>query len=177
MNIFAFDPNPHTSALWLDDKRKNKMITETAQLFTAALDIKGFCQKIDFPEECRVEYPASVINHPCCKWLHKNPTLANWVWLYRYMCTLCDQWKWRGNLTTAHSSSRILPAVSKYLNPSLFGEFWGINFVNCAANQSLGISYRHVQDTHAAYRLYMRDRWATDKRKPTWDKGEKPWWI
>lgn len=27
MNLFAFDTDPWTSALWLDDVRKNKMIS------------------------------------------------------------------------------------------------------------------------------------------------------
>ena len=41
MNIFATSPSPDTSALWLDDVRKNKMILETAQLLSASVRINS----------------------------------------------------------------------------------------------------------------------------------------
>jgi hypothetical protein len=39
-----------------------------------------------------------------------------------------------------------------------------------AANANLGISYKSVTDTHEAYRLYLADRFKTDKRAPTWHR-------
>lgn len=41
-------------------------------------------------------------------------------------------------------------------------------FANCAANASLGISFKHVQDVRLAYRLYLDERWKLDKLPPRW---------
>jgi hypothetical protein len=43
-------------------------------------------------------------------------------------------------------------------------------FANCAANKSIGVSYKHIKDTTLAYQLYLNDRWDNDKRNPTWYK-------
>ena len=29
-------------------------------------------------------------------------------------------------------------------------------------------TFKHLTDVHEAYRLYLEDKWAKDKRKPTW---------
>lgn len=33
------------------------------------------------------------------------------------------------------------------------------SFANCAAHTGLGISYKHIEDVHKAYRIYARKRW------------------
>ena len=40
---------------------------------------------------------------------------------------------------------------------------------NCAANQQFNVSYKHVDNVYEAYKLYLNDRWDTDKLTPVWE--------
>lgn len=166
MNIFAFAPSPELSALWLDDKRKNKMIIESCQLMSTVVNI--MCRKSN-PYDV---YNTAFVNHPCTRWASKSK--ENMAWLHTYTLFLLKGWG------SEHACSDIWREVSKFLKDvpdSCYPTIGGTEFPNCAANQSLGISYKHITNVHAAYRLYIRDRWATDQRQPTWNKGERPWWA
>jgi hypothetical protein len=49
-------------------------------------------------------------------------------------------------------------------------------FPNCAANAALGISFKHVEDVHQAYRMYINARWQRDTIPLTWNYGTEPEW-
>lgn len=163
MNIFAYDPCPIQSALWLDDVRKNKMIVEGCQLLstTVALRIPAMAHRV---------YRKSYVNHPCAIWARAS--LANFNWLLTHTMAMHEQ---RGR---PHKSSRLFPVFLELRNGD-FGSFPEKNltpFANCAANAGLGISYKHISNTHAAYRLYSLYRWKHDTIKLSWKYGEEPPW-
>lgn len=163
MNIFAFDHDPHTSALWLDDIRKNKMITETGQLLTCYYD-KAHSPIFTLRDINRLGYPVSVAKHPCHGWLQKDD--LNVIWLVELLRSYLRQWN------KEHASSRILNDLGH-----IYYEQAPHSFVNCAANVSVGVSFKHIMNTNAAYRLYINESWKKGTIKLSWKYGEKPWWA
>ena len=65
-----------------------------------------------------------------------------------------------------HKSSQLYPMLMALADLIPCGEM--TDFVNCAANESLGISYKHVDCVYTAYKLYLNERWDNDVRTPTW---------
>jgi hypothetical protein len=161
MNIFAFDPDPWQSALWLDDVRKNKMILETAQLLSSAVAIND-------PSWASHVYKPTHLGHPCCKWVMKSR--ANYSWLLTYMRDLVE-------LQGKHKSAELIPVFSEYYKTGWFPTHSSTEFPNCAANSDLGISFKHISDVYEAYRLYICERWKRDTIMLTWIHGEKPSWY
>lgn len=164
MNIFAFDMSPETSARWLDDVRKNKMILESCQLMSTAMNVLS-------PGHSYEVYATTHRNHPCAIWVRES--WSNFNWLLAYTEQLMYQ---RGK---PHKCGELIPAFKHYLFRcgDAFPHVYQTPFVNCAAHAGLKISYKHIPDTHSAYRLYIRDRWATDTIPLTWRHGERPFWI
>ena len=167
MNIFAFDDDVRLSALWLDDVRKNKMISETNQLLASAINIldpnhnvKGLCS-----------YPKSVPSHGCAMWARE--AACNFQWLLYYNKEMLLQWD------KPHAGhDKLIAAINWFYGggSKLFREIYRTPFYNGTTNQALGISYKHVANTNAAYRLYIRDRWSNDTIKLSWKRGEEPCW-
>lgn len=163
MNIFAYDPCPYKSALWLDDVRKNKMILESAQMLSTAMNI--LC-----PDHGEDVYKSTHPQHPSNVWARASR--QNFIWLLSTMESMQIQ---RGG---KHKSYRLIPLFRKFAsNSSNFSKHELTPFANCARNKELGIDYSHIPNTHAAYRLYTRDRWKVDTIKLTWLNGEKPFWA
>lgn len=161
MNIFAFDPDPWTSALWLDDIRKNKMILETAQLLSSAMSIL-------YPEHGMPVYRITHLGHPCTRWSYASR--GNFNWLVWYLEALGKQ---RGK---PHKSLTLLPYFQSYAKDGYFTTNSGTPFVNCARNNSRGLDFTSVSDTHLAYRLYINGRWKETSIPLSWNYGLKPEW-
>lgn len=154
MNIFVTDICPIKSAKFLDTKRVNKMILESAQMLSTAARIHGYEGKV---------YKITHKNHPSNVWARE--TRANYQWLLAHLKALAEEYylrrgKWHKSYTELFESlseaSEVIP-IGK-LTP----------FANCATNKAFGVSYKHVDDTFEAYRLYLKKRWKTDKREPVW---------
>jgi hypothetical protein len=154
MNIFATSKNPREAAKFLDNKRVVKMVLETAQLLSGALRLNGV-------EEDRL-YKLTHENHPCSIWTRK--TRGNYNWLLMYFINLCGEYTKQYGKT--HKCESLLDLFSKYENTIPAGELE--EFVNCAANNGLGLDYKHVTPTTEAYTLYLQERWKTDKNTPKW---------
>lgn len=172
MNLFAYSCSPETCAKWIDDVRLNKMITETAQMITANLDYVWYGTFQDKYSSCRVNYPASVLMHPCTIWMRKEPD--NFEWAVDLLECYLNRWD------APHASSRILPAAQDYLYTCVFKwkSYDELNFVNHARSKEFGLDFTHLP-THQAYREYHCYRWElTDKVRPTWDRnGARPEWY
>lgn len=173
MNIFVTSDCPLEAAINLDDKRVVKMVLESAQMLsTAILYHKHPEYFVDNSEENRTKRKAAATllgiyapthpNHPCNVWARE--TRSNYEWLHSHFEALCEQYSSRYG--REHKTSQIgdtLLSLASYIPE---GDL--TPFVNCAAHSGLGISYKHVNDVHLAYKLYLNDRWDTDKRTPTW---------
>ena len=167
MNIFVYDPDPKTCALWVDDVRRNKLITEHAQMMTAVLDYRKPVWFKDY-KQCRVNYPASVIMHPCTVWLRQS--WSNFRWLVQLNQYYIDMWPGE------HKSARIMLAA--YDACYRFGATdESTPFVNAARNVDLGLDFTNEENTFLAYRKYHVARWDGDNPVPTWRTGKKPSWY
>ena len=154
MNIFVTDPDPIVSAQNLDTKRVIKMILESAQMLCTALHQNGASHL--------AKYKQTHLNHPSNVWV--RTTRSNYEWLLNHMRALLDEYTFRcGKLHACESMVNDLTAGTNYIP---VGDL--TPFANCAARSDMNIDFKHIQDTPQAYKLYLIERWNTDKRHPTW---------
>ena len=155
MNIFITNKCPVKSAKFLDTKRVNKMILESAQMLSTAIRYHGY--------EGDLAYKITHKNHPSNIWVRENR--SNYNWLLNHFNALANEYhKRRGHWHKSYIKLNELLTKSSNLIPD--GPL--TPFVNCAANISKGVSYKHIEDTCLAYQLYLNDRWDSDKIEPTW---------
>ena len=156
MNVFVTSKCPIECAKYLDTKRVSKMTLESAQLLSAAMRKHGY--------EGDGVYKISHENHPSSIWARE--TRGNYEWLLAHFKALAEEYyarrgHWHKSFVelyeTLSEGAKLIPEGE--LTP----------FANCAANESKGVSYKHLEDTHMAYKLYLEDRWTTDVREPVWD--------
>lgn len=152
MNIFVTDPCPIQSAKNLDNKRVVKMTLETAQLLATAIQLNGG----------DATYKKTHVKHPATIFTAK--TKENYRWVLRHFCALSREYTRRYGKT--HKCVEYVKEFVEGIKYIPEGEL--TEFANCAANQELGISYKHHKNVHMAYMLYLNERWENDKREPVW---------
>lgn len=158
MNIFATSPDPKQSAIWLDDKRVNKMITESAQIICTVLAADGVK---DLP------FKPTHAHHPIVKWAGDTP--ANLWWTLQHHHALHGEWTYRfGKLHASGLSFKTAESIHQAKFPKAFQ--------NSAKNESRGLDFTWCDDVHLAYRMYMTARWINDTRIPKWTKRSQPDW-
>ena len=96
-----------------------------------------------------VGYKPTHRNHPAVLWAKDN-----FSWTLEHFVALCNEYYLRYN--KIHKSSELL---KDFIENSIEDKV--TPFVNCT-------TYKHVEDIHLAYQLYLNDKWDTDKREPTW---------
>jgi len=145
MNIFVTNECPVKSANFLQGKRALKMIIETGQLLSTA------CHELGF-KDARLYKPTHV-NHPCTIWARQNK--GNYAWLLAHFRALCALYTTRyGKIHL--TEKKLSDVLTEGLEHMPDGE--RTPFVNCAANKSLGISYKYLDNVYEAYRLYLAKR-------------------
>ena len=180
MNIFAPHPSPVQSAMWLDDIRKNKMILESAQMLSTAIHI------ISPENQYRSLYKQTHVNHPANVWIRQSR--GNFVWLLHHMAAMHKQKGPTRLRPNGHKSGTLMPAFLHFAKNGSFPRKDLTSFANCAANNALGLNFKHVEDTNTAYRLYLNERWRDDVTRasnpdapwyhmPKWDHGTRPYWA
>jgi hypothetical protein len=163
MNIFISDIDYTIAARNLDDRRLVKMVLETAQLLCSALHLNN--------ADVSIPYKLTHKNHPCTKWAAESE--GNFNWLAYHGMALAEEYEYRYGrrhkcrdiIFFAFCFSHCLP--EKPLQP----------FPNCTVNKVKGISFKHVENTVDAYKLYLSARWDTDSKLPKWTKRTKPEWY
>lgn len=157
MNIFVPYDDLEKNVEFLDDKRVIVQCKELGQLLATA--VRHHCPEIDF------DIPQMAhINHPITKWVYYSR--QNYTKTFKRFISALDEYKYRAE--KEHAYTRIIPYLvegTKYIPEK---EEWP--FLNAAENKTLGISFKHVENVHEAYRLYLQKRWQGDKRPPTWTK-------
>ena len=155
MNIFVTNKCPIKSAQYLDTKRVNKMILESAQILSTSMRECGYIGD-DI-------YKSTHKNHPSCIWARSSR--ANYKWLLTHYRALAKEYYTRrGKWHKSYSQLNMRLSEGTKLIPK--GKL--TPFVNCAARQDMNISYKHINDVHIAYKLYLDKRWENDKIKPVW---------
>ena len=154
MNIFATSDCPIESAEFLDDKRVRKMVLESGQLLSTAMRVHGYSGN----EVYKIAYK----NHPSNIWA--RATQGNYKWLLEHFRALCNEYTRRFGKT--HASSALLPAFEQGVSLIPAGE--RMPFSNNARNLTKGVDFTHESDVTLAYKLYLSERWESDKREPKW---------
>ena len=153
MNIFAVSPDPLICAKYLDDRRLVKMVLETAQILSTARIVKGKS----------APYKKTHEKHQAVLWAIKK--YKHRVWLAYLLREYYMEYRMR--FRKEHKAwTKMEKIVKRYLRhplPSLS------TFANCAAHADLGLSFKHLSDTHRAYRLYLKARWQHENKN-----GYKP---
>lgn len=163
MNIFVTDTSPAESAKNLDSKRVNKMLLESCQMLSTAVNEHGG----------NAPYKSTHRNHPSNIWCRSS--VKNWLWLFDHAAALSTIY----SLETGkiHKCHIILNEISTQGLIHFIPKGELTPFVNCAAHSGKGISFKHLTDTPEAYRKYLIARWNTDTRKPTWTNRNMPNWV
>lgn len=152
MNIFATSTCPIESARNLDNVRRNKMLLETCQLLSNAINLHGG----------KGPYRSTHVNHPASVWARQ--TKGNYRWLIEHAKELSKLYT--NKTGKIHKCSEVLDKLIDGI--SFIPEGSRTPFVNCARNKDKGIDYTDQTDVIIAYQLYLNDRWDTDTRMPTW---------
>jgi len=160
----------------LDDVRLSKQILECAQILSTALRLRG-CDDPNF-------YKTTHENHPIVQWakLHIN----NFKWVLNHAnCCLEERYR-RTKTQKQHASSKLITAltvrglVHKYFpetKPEGTQNTKLEPFPNCAANDAIGISFKHIENVHIAYQKYLSFRWNCTGPRPEWTNREPPVWV
>lgn len=157
MNIFVLDERPVVCAQYTCDKHVVKMITETAQLLSTAVNQS-------FGPDARVWslYRSTHINHPCSLWARQNR--ANFQWLVELGMALSWEYSYRYKKT--HKS------YTSILEASLYSKNFPVGsrtpFAQCMPEQ-----YKNSNAVEA-YRAYYRGEKAYFAR---WTKRPVPDWF
>ena len=164
MNIHATYDDPAKCARALDDRRLNKMLTETGQILSTALHLMDLYD----PNLFKPFNPGHKIN----KWVAKSS--SNYCWTLQYMKELADEYKYRKDKEQA--SARLIPILEQAMievedkkEPASKVQ----EFCNYAKNKSKDLDYTHMQ-AHDAYKFYMIKRWLSDDKKPKWTRRQPP---
>ena len=155
MNIFITSINPVECAQALDDLRLNKMIIETGQLLSTALNYYNSGYPV---------YKSTHINHPCSVWTRTSN--ENYLWLIDHFNALSNERHYR--FGKSHKT------YDKLWNHLIKGHAFIPKgtitpFANCTPHKTI--------DTIEAYKLTLKDKWAKDKRPPKWTNRGKPSWA
>lgn len=164
MNLFVTSTSPALAAQSLCNIRLRKMILETAQLLCTELRRRG----ADY-----MPYRPTHPQHPVTLSLRNDGVL---LWVEEYFIELHNEYVYR--FAKPHKSfvdcyHKIDMAIGKYCNLKASTNF--NKFANCARNDGKGIDYTYKPLTEA-YQAYLRARWATDTRPPTWTNRGAPAW-
>ena len=111
MNIFYLDRDPVVAAQMSCDKHVVKMILESAQMLCTAKRVLDGIEWTDYTKNGRkirrwrlentneeaIIYKASWLKHPSTQWVMASS--YNYMWLYRHMMALNNEYKLRYNHT------------------------------------------------------------------------------
>jgi hypothetical protein len=151
MNIFYLHDDPQVCAQYHNDKHVNKMLIESVQLLSNALNLLGR----------PAPYKLTHKNHPCSIWVRENRNNYKWLWYLAYNLGL----EFRVRYGHEHKCFSILnqqvpldtelPAGNRTTHP------------NCTP-------YKEMSDILAAYRRYYIEEKA---RFSTWKTNRIPEWY
>lgn len=148
MNIFFTSDCPVECAKFLDNKRVVKMVLESAQLLSGAI-------QYNTSEYINIVYKKTHINHPCAIWVRTSQ--ANYRWLYKHFIALLNEYNLRYKKT--HACYKYVPIFDEALTYIPKGQL--TEKPNCTPFKQL--------DLYTAYRSHLVNKWLNDKTKVKWN--------
>ena len=161
MNIFFLDKTPEGSAEMLCDKHVPKMLLESAQMLSTAVQ-----QYTDTPEG--ILYKSAYPNHPMTKWVGENK--ANFKWALDNALWINNEYEYR--FKKNHKSFRIIQNI---LDNNFMWDIPSNNrFSITYPPQCMPDEYRNKNHV-TAYRNYYKGE---KEYFAKWEKGrsEPKWW-
>jgi hypothetical protein len=150
LNIFVLDEKPNKAAEYQCDKHVVKMVLESAQLMSTAVNLTGGTGG----------YKPTHKNHPCSIWARQSK--GNFQWLKQHALSLCEEYTKRYNKT--HKSQAVIESLSDETIPD--GK--QTPFVLAMPEQ-----YRS-EDPVESYRNYYQHEKASIAK---WSHSEQPSWF
>ena len=160
MNIFFLDKTPEKSAEYLCDKHVPKMLLESCQMLSTA--IQSYTGRID--ELYKPAYP----NHPMTKWVSEHS--KNFDWTLLLGCKISDEYKFR--FGKYHKSENIIETLCFAVEDNSFTGY-GMKGNMTTPPQCMPDQYRN-KNYVTAYRNYYKG----EKTFAKWEKGrsQPEWW-
>lgn len=168
MNYFPFDPCPRVSAIALDDKRLTRVFHEaTMTLSKAQYRLTGEVG----PYAPNVPIPTRLL-----EWVEGEGERWFVAWTAAMLVAMIDRYgQLKVNGYSCYQRHQLLAPRFREPDPELVTP---AHFPNLARATVKGLDYSDWQDTHAAYREYMRVQWnGIDKRPCTWTHHGPPVWA
>jgi hypothetical protein len=158
MNIFFLDKTPELSAKMLCDKHIPKMLLESAQMLSTA--VQNYTGRIE--ELYKPAYP----NHPMTRWV--GSTFSNFQWTLENAVYISDEYTKR--FKKLHKSSRILNVI--YDN-QYYKDVPDERFTE--PPQCMPDEYKDKDYVVAYRRYYIGEK----KYFAKWEKGrsQPEWWV
>lgn len=157
MNIFIVSAEPRDCAQMLDDRRLVKMVTETAQMLSAALARNGG----------KPFYRTTHANHPCTKWV--GDTRENFTWTILLLSELNREYVRRYKKSVNHLAyekafTTCIDQIDRIKDGPL------TPFPNCSM-------FKEEKNVFVAYKKTMIVKWNQFKLPPRWTGVTKPSWM
>jgi hypothetical protein len=158
VNIFASSPCPEASAATLADRHVVKMILETAQILSTAIE-----RHVDPADFANFDgYKPTHRNHPCTLWA--GDTRANFDWTVRHGLALGAEYTRR--FSKVHKSQAVIERAWLWRDRIPVGAL--TDFAQAMPDVHRG------PDPHSAYQRYLRAKyndWRAAGRPPRWRAG------
>ncbi len=181
MNLFATSEDPVQSAIYLDDARVVKQVTETSQLLSTATRLLLGDRMPVYLE--RSLYVSSHEAHPIARWVRSSYEAFTWT-LEHGLALHAEYCRRFPNRTAIHSGVKpmhqVLGISRSEIGPDLFRPTEPFKLCNAAANRSLGLDFTGVEATTSAYRMYLAARWQLARKNQKdirWTATEVPGWA
>jgi len=159
MQIFKTTTENSVCAMHLDDKRLNKIITESAQLTSTAIWMNNCDVAETYTGKGLIYYPTHE-NHPLCKWCSTNDN--NYVDVVCYGLALCDEYTYR-----FHKVHAVQKMLNFLLSIHITNKDKASEPPNCTKH------FKHLS-LYQAYKAELVFKWKRDKKAPTWTKRNLP---
>jgi hypothetical protein len=164
MNYPVPTPDPKENAKFLDNKRLNKFITEYQQMLNVAIAFHGGSKNEFLVRKNNEPYGSkSHFNHPCTIWARHNR--SNFLHMVKSTLEFYLEHKRRGGKGHENVTDNVRIATNfaeKIPNGPL------TSFPNCTVAPKYNINFKHIEDVHMAYKLYLNARWDNDSSEPEW---------
>ena len=183
MNVFYVDKHPVKAAEQMCDKHIVKMILESAQLLCTCHRVQDGTEYYDKTANGRkikrwrhpndnlepILYKAGWVKHPSTLWLFESA--YNYIWLYKHMMAMNDEYKLRYNHTKDHLAVQKLGELLKQPPKNI-----NVRAIGTDATPAMPDECIVPGDSVASYRKYYIMKkvrfatWKAPSKMPQWFK-------
>ena len=164
MNYPVPTPDPRENAKYLDNRRLNKFITEYQQMINVAMAYHGGIGDQLLTRKNGLKYGVkSHLNHPCTIWARQNRSN------FKHMVQSTTEFYLEHMRRGGRGHENVMDNMKKAMYFANRLPDGGLTpFPNCTVAPKYNINFKHVEDVHQAYQLYLNARWDNDSIEPQW---------